>query len=84
MLRMLVHDCIDDIAVKQVAHYAQVVRDSRFAWYDYGVFENKIRYKSYKSPEYNLTKIQVPTSVFYGTNDAIVNTIVSNKSFNYT
>lgn len=69
---------IDNVSMKQLGHFAQVVHGTKFAMYDYGSTENHKRYKSINSPEYNLSKIEVPTTVIYGSKDALVNPTVNN------
>lgn len=73
---MMTKKVVDNISMKQLTHFAQLVRDGRFAMYNYGTIENRKRYKSDNSPEYNLTLIEVPITVIYGSKDALVSPTV--------
>lgn len=56
---------------KQLIHYAQLIKSGRFNQFDYGQLRNMIIYKSYQSPDYNITKITSPIYLFYSTGDLI-------------
>lgn len=70
---------IDNVSLKQLAHFAQVVHNAKFARFDYGSVENRKHYKSTNPPEYNLTRIEVPITVIYGSKDALVSLTVNVK-----
>ncbi|XP_058806281.1 lipase 1-like [Phymastichus coffea] len=56
-----------------VYHYNQNFKRKTFAAYDYGQSKNIEKYGRKRPPVYNLTKVMVPTLIFYGKNDDIVN-----------
>jgi lysosomal acid lipase/cholesteryl ester hydrolase len=58
-------------STKQLLHYAQEINSGKFHQYDYGFFSNLKRYSSWKSPNYDLSKITAPLYFFYSTNDWI-------------
>uniref|UniRef100_A0A336L0B9 Lipase n=1 Tax=Culicoides sonorensis TaxID=179676 RepID=A0A336L0B9_CULSO len=62
----------DNIALKQLWHFIQLMHTDRFQMYD-NMAENQAVYGSDEIPEYNLTNINIPLVVFYGTNDVLVN-----------
>lgn len=68
---------VDNVSIKQLAHFAQVAHNAKFARYDYGSTENHKHYKSNNAPEYDLSKIEVPITAIYGTKDALVSPAVN-------
>jgi len=58
-------------STKNVLHLSQMVNSGKFNKYDYGKLGNQERYGSDKPPEYDLSKVRVPTVVVYGTMDVI-------------
>nr|XP_012236042.1 PREDICTED: lipase 3-like isoform X2 [Linepithema humile] len=66
-------------ATKQMMHYAQLINSGilvgpgKFRQYDYGPFGNLKEYGWLIPPSYNLSKIQVPVSLHYSTNDWLAN-----------
>ncbi|XP_063703630.1 lipase 3-like [Culicoides brevitarsis] len=74
--RMSTHDMMkytfDNIAIKQLFHFIQLIYTDKFQLYDM-VPNNRDFYGSDKIPEYNLTNLNIPLTVFYGTKDVLVN-----------
>lgn len=56
-------------ATKQLLHYAQLFDSGKFRQYDYGRAENKRRYGTPEPPDYDLSKMTIPTFLHYGLND---------------
>ncbi|XP_063697752.1 lipase 3-like [Culicoides brevitarsis] len=62
----------DNVSVKQLIHYGQVYGDEKFQMFDYGPEINRNIYNgSSTPPEYDLSRVTVPTIVMYGTRDAL-------------
>lgn len=58
-------------ALRQIIHYSQVQRFKRFARYNHGSpLANIAAYGSITPPEYDLSKVTVPSYIHYGVNDA--------------
>lgn len=77
---------VDNVSVKQLVHFSQLVQSGKFQKYDYES-SNKNFYGISHPPEYNLSKITAPISILYGTKDALVSPLVRrptsrNISFN--
>ncbi|XP_058839961.1 lipase 1-like [Topomyia yanbarensis] len=61
-------------SVKQVQHYAQIIRNGIFRQFDYGdAGTNLQRYGSVQVPRYNLSRATVPVRTYFGYNDHVVN-----------
>ncbi|XP_043269207.1 uncharacterized protein [Venturia canescens] len=60
-------------SVKQVVHYGQLIKAQKFQQYDHGWFGNWRKYKRLTPPHYDLSKIKVPISLHYSSNDMFVN-----------
>jgi hypothetical protein len=58
-------------SVKNMAHWAQMVRQNRFQKYDYGIIGNVLHYGSAFPPQYDLSKVQVPVVLFSGDKDTL-------------
>ncbi|KAG7202535.1 hypothetical protein KM043_009734 [Ampulex compressa] len=56
----------------QLSHYSQITLSGKFREYDYSVQKNKKIYGSTEPPEYNLSSYSIPTQLFYGTEDYLV------------
>ena len=56
-------------ATKQLLHYAQLFDSGKFRQYDYGRAGNKKKYGQPTPPEYDLSKMTIPTFLHYGLND---------------
>ena len=58
-------------ALRQVIHYSQVQRFKRFARYNHGnLVANLAAYGSPSPPNYEVSRVRVPTHLHYGLNDA--------------
>ncbi|XP_043269208.1 uncharacterized protein [Venturia canescens] len=56
-------------SVRQIIHYGQVVKSGKFQQYDHGWVKNWRKYKSLRPPLYDLSRIKVPVSLHYASND---------------
>jgi len=56
-------------SVKNVCHFAQLVKSQVFQKYDYGDLENLIRYHSLHPPIYHFETINTPMILFSGSDD---------------
>jgi len=57
-------------SVQNVVHFGQLMTSGNFQAFDYGsVKENQAHYGSDKPPLYDLTKMEVPISIYYGGDD---------------
>ncbi|KAK1138162.1 hypothetical protein K0M31_020463 [Melipona bicolor] len=59
-------------AVKQFAHYGQLIQSGKFRKFDYGVAGNMEKYNETNPPDYNLRNVTLPTYLYHATNDKIV------------
>lgn len=58
-------------SIRQIIHYSQVQRFKRFARYNHlNPVDNLLSYGSLTPPEYDVSKITVPSYLHYGKNDA--------------
>ncbi|XP_055595869.1 lipase 3-like [Uranotaenia lowii] len=70
MLPGLLENMLSGISTKQLLHYGQLMQSKKFQQYDYrNPITNAQRYKSTRVPEYDLSKIKIPFTLFYGTRD---------------
>ena len=58
-------------SLKNLMHYFQEVKSGRFEKYDYGVLGNFKRYGTWSAPEYDISKIDVPTVIISGSIDGL-------------
>ncbi|KOB70584.1 Lipase [Operophtera brumata] len=56
-------------AIRQVAHYGQVIRSNSFRRYNYNALTNLREYGSLTPPEYNLSLVTAPAYLHYGLAD---------------
>ncbi|CAD7078754.1 unnamed protein product [Hermetia illucens] len=56
-------------SVKQMIHFAQLIKSGHFRKYDYGRFRNDMRYGTTEPPDYNLLNVKMPVSLYYSEND---------------
>ncbi|KAJ8674147.1 hypothetical protein QAD02_005409 [Eretmocerus hayati] len=82
LLPMILSHVPAGTSVKSLLHYHQVVRSGRFAHYDYGSVRNAEIYNSSKSPNYDLSKIEVPIGVFWSAGDILLDPKDVKKFFN--
>ncbi|ODM88426.1 Lipase 3 [Orchesella cincta] len=62
----------DNLAIKVLIHEIQNIEVCKFQRYDYGSKRNLVEYGSAAVPEYDLSKMTVPTYIFYGESDNLV------------
>lgn len=62
---------MDSASLKQVLHFAQLATSGKFQKFDYGE-DNIKHYKKNKVPEYDLSLIKVPITIFCGSQDALI------------
>ncbi|KAJ3658399.1 hypothetical protein Zmor_010138 [Zophobas morio] len=55
-------------SLTNLEHVFQMVRAGNFSKYDYGIQGNKKQYDQEKPPRYNLSKLTVPTALYYSSN----------------
>lgn len=72
----------DNVAIKQFWHYIQLMFTDKFQLYDYQPNNQKF-YGSNVVPMYNLSNLNVPITIFYGTPDSLVNFTVSSCTFSF-
>ncbi|XP_012214450.1 lipase 3-like [Linepithema humile] len=66
-------------STKQIMHYTQLINSGtlfgpgKFRQYDHGLIGNMKKYGRPNPPNYDLSKIQVPVSLHYSTNDWLAN-----------
>eukprot|EP00475_Leptophrys_vorax_P029339 TRINITY_DN4298_c0_g1_i1.p1 TRINITY_DN4298_c0_g1~~TRINITY_DN4298_c0_g1_i1.p1 ORF type:complete len:413 (-),score=102.22 TRINITY_DN4298_c0_g1_i1:116-1234(-) len=58
-------------SVKNMVHWAQLVRSAKFQKYDYGFFSNLATYGSTSPPSWDLSKIETPMVLFTGGQDIL-------------
>ncbi|KAK3930331.1 Lipase 3, partial [Frankliniella fusca] len=64
----------DSISVKNVRHFTQHFgKEHDFRRFDYGLPGNLAVYGQAQSPQYNISRSKFPASIYYGTNDVLVN-----------
>lgn len=56
-------------SVRQIAHYGQEVMSGKFRQYDHGMLQNVGKYGTRTPPEYELSNVSAPVSLYYGNND---------------
>ncbi|XP_063929708.1 lipase 1-like isoform X1 [Zophobas morio] len=60
-------------SLTNIEHVFQMICSGNFSKYDYGIQGNKKKYDQEKPPLYNLSKLTVPTALYYSSNDWAVN-----------
>lgn len=58
-------------STKQFVHFAQEIKSEKFRKFDFGFMKNMMVYGSFGPPEYDLRKISVPITMFYGVSDIL-------------
>ncbi|KAJ0176929.1 hypothetical protein K1T71_006938 [Dendrolimus kikuchii] len=56
---------------KTIVHFSQLVTSGKFQQFDYDSADNMIHYGSLYPPEYDLSKITLPISLFWSRNDLL-------------
>lgn len=72
MVIELVKYVADNVAVKQLLHYIQIIRSGTFQLFDYGLEKNQLHYNNENPPAYNLSLVEVPLIYISLTKDDIV------------
>lgn len=70
----------DNNAIRQFWHFIQLIFTDKFQQFD-TITDNQKVYGSEDVPLYNLSNLNIPLTVFYGTNDILVNSTVSLRNF---
>ncbi|KAK6637680.1 hypothetical protein RUM44_008102 [Polyplax serrata] len=60
------------VGAKELLHLLQISESDKFRAFDYGTPRNLKIYGSIEPPQFNLSKVQVPTYLYYGPNDFFV------------
>uniref|UniRef100_A0A1I8M7M6 Lipase n=1 Tax=Musca domestica TaxID=7370 RepID=A0A1I8M7M6_MUSDO len=58
-------------SVKEATHLRQLWKSGDFIWFDYDTQGNLVNYRSVSPPFYNLSLVQVPMILYFGSTDAI-------------
>ncbi|XP_053685954.1 lipase 3-like [Sabethes cyaneus] len=70
LLPELLNKILTGISTKQLIHYGQLMDSGKFQQFDYkNIIQNMQHYKQTNVPEYNLSRIDVPFTLFYGNKD---------------
>lgn len=56
-------------SIKQFVHYGQEVESGKFRRFDYGEFENIMKYNTKEPPNYNVSVIRAPVALIYSDGD---------------
>lgn len=68
------HSIPNSASVLQLFHFAQMKMSGNFQAFNYNdVAINRMTYGTSQPPKYNLTKITVPTAIFYSNSDEVSN-----------
>lgn len=73
----------DTTSVLVLMQYAQWAKSANFCRYDYGERKNLAIYNSTKPPNYDISKVKIPSVVFYANNDVFVQPVVSIYIYKY-
>ena len=71
----------DSVSIRMAGHILQLITHGKFQQYDYGCDENLLFYDSEFPPLYNLSKVSVPTYLYYAENDFFATVPVSITMF---
>ncbi|XP_053678646.1 lipase 1-like [Anopheles nili] len=75
LLPNIVDDLLTSISTRQLIHIGQLMQTKKFQQFDYrNYFTNMQKYNQGKPPEYNLSRVLLPVSLFHGTKDFITST----------
>ncbi|XP_063979667.1 lipase 3-like [Diachasmimorpha longicaudata] len=56
-------------SVRQMIHYAQLMKSDGFTRFNHGWWENLKRYRQFSPPKYDLSKVTAPVILHYSVND---------------
>ncbi|XP_050080629.1 lipase 3-like [Anopheles maculipalpis] len=72
LLPNIVDDLLTSVSTRQLIHFGQLMQTKKFQQFDYRNYMiNTQKYGQAKPPEYNLSRVLLPVSLFHGTNDFI-------------
>ncbi|KFB37048.1 AGAP011718-PA-like protein [Anopheles sinensis] len=72
LLPIIVDDLLSSISTRQLIHFGQLMQTRKFQQFDHkNHMINMQRYGQGKPPEYNLSRVRLPVSLFYGTRDFV-------------
>ncbi|XP_058065393.1 lipase 3-like [Anopheles bellator] len=75
MLPHIVDDLWCSISTRQLIHFGQLMQTKKFQQFDYRNYMlNTKQYGQAKPPEYNLSRVLLPVSLFHGAKDFITST----------
>uniref|UniRef100_A0A182NPN3 Lipase n=1 Tax=Anopheles dirus TaxID=7168 RepID=A0A182NPN3_9DIPT len=75
LLPNIVDDLLTSVSTRQIIHLGQLMQTKRFQQFDYRNYvTNTQKYGQAKPPEYNLSRVLLPVSLFHGTRDFITST----------
>lgn len=61
-------------SIKQLEHFGQLMKSAHFRKFDRGYLRNQLEYNRATPPDYDLSKVKVPVSLYYSMNDMLVST----------
>nr|XP_006121546.2 lipase member M-like [Pelodiscus sinensis] len=62
----------DSTSAKNILHWGQTFKTGEFKHFDYGSKENEVKYNQTEAPLYRLEDMKVPTALWYGGEDWLV------------
>uniref|UniRef100_A0A1Y1KSV4 AB hydrolase-1 domain-containing protein n=1 Tax=Photinus pyralis TaxID=7054 RepID=A0A1Y1KSV4_PHOPY len=62
----------DLISSKTLSHLIQLYSSGKFQSYDYGAYENEMKYNQPEPPSYDLSKMKIPTYFIRAENDMVI------------
>uniref|UniRef100_A0A182HH24 Uncharacterized protein n=1 Tax=Anopheles arabiensis TaxID=7173 RepID=A0A182HH24_ANOAR len=72
LLPTMVDDLLTSVSTRQLIHIGQLMQTKKFQQFDYRNYMlNTQKYGQAKPPEYNLSRVLLPVSLFHGTKDFI-------------
>lgn len=64
------------VSMRELIHYAQMIRSNTVKAFDFGYRKNKEAYGAHNAPTYNISNAKAPpTYIFYGEQDELANSI---------
>ncbi|XP_054922654.2 gastric triacylglycerol lipase-like [Dermacentor andersoni] len=58
-------------SVRNMYHFAQIIKTNRFQKFDWGLLKNKIKYGQVKPPQYDLSKVTAPVALYWSEGDVL-------------
>ncbi|KAF2904689.1 hypothetical protein ILUMI_01486 [Ignelater luminosus] len=56
-------------SIKQFLHFVQEINSEKFRQWDYGIVYNRVKYKRWSPPDYELENVKAPVYLYYTHND---------------